>query len=469
MRLGYPAEPATLDPLGRGGGSTATRDILRPVLPALFRLGPGGRVEADLAASVPGPGDITIDPPSVRIELSEASWSDGEPITSADVRFSWERLLDGPTGYRYRDLSDVETPDARTVVLRFDRPVRRWWSLFSVDDMVLPEHAYSEAWRDGPTVSGGPFAVEGWTEGLEVRLRRNPRWRQVVPLAGIDVRFVPNDETRLQLLDRDELDLVWSEGETNMSARAGARGFELTDGPLDGTPGASSVFGPTWWELSLDPPALGPGLARAVVDASSPSLAAEILEADGRPLDGLPASFDGPGWAGTAPDAWAGRDDDPDPASGAFRLTFERGGTSGALATFLHFRLRGAGVTAELAGLQPDTFARDAVDPRTDPPPAVLRLRRGADAPDAASYLLGDPKVDGPIAESTGGLVEDGPILGLAGEAWVRATGALAGAAAVAPLVSARSTLIGDGVAGPRATGRADGPLWNAADWRAAS
>ena len=51
--------------------------------------------------------------------------------------------------------------------------MRRWWSLFSIDDMVLPEHAYSADWGRGPTVSGGPFEVDSWSDGLRVRLKRN--------------------------------------------------------------------------------------------------------------------------------------------------------------------------------------------------------------------------------------------------------------------------------------------------------
>jgi hypothetical protein len=37
---------------------------------------------------------------------------------------------------------------------------------FSIDDMVLPKHAFGEDWHLAPTVSGGPFELEERTEGL---------------------------------------------------------------------------------------------------------------------------------------------------------------------------------------------------------------------------------------------------------------------------------------------------------------
>ncbi|MEX2395241.1 MAG: ABC transporter substrate-binding protein, partial [Actinomycetota bacterium] len=280
VRLGYANEPPTLDPLGVGGGSAATRDILRPVLPALFTVDASLKPKPELAAAWPKASEIDFDPFTVTVRLKDASWSDGRPITSKDVRFSWTKLRDGPTGYRYRFLRDVSTPSDRTVVLEFDRPVRRWWSLFSVDDMVLPAHAYDETWsEEGPTVSGGPFAVDEWTEGLQVKLVRNERfWGDAAPLAGIDVMFVPDDESRLQLLERGDLDVVFSEGDVNIGRRAKARDLEPKRGPLDGSGGASNAFGPTWWELDLDPGQLKKPVALAIVAGTHPTLAAEIFE-----------------------------------------------------------------------------------------------------------------------------------------------------------------------------------------------
>src|SRR5439155_10242980 len=215
--------------------------------------------------------------------------------TAADVRFSWEKLRKGPTGYRYRYLKDVRVLGPRTLSLRFDRPVRRWWSLFSLDDMVLPAHAYSPRWKDGPTVSGGPFSFKSWTKGLKIQLVRNETYWDKAGVGSIDVFFVPEDETRLKLLDRRELDAFYAPGDVNIGRRAGAFGFRETSRALGTGPGASGAWASAWWELDLDPGRTGDAIAAAIGQAVDPALAAEIFEVSGQIADGIPRRFPAPG------------------------------------------------------------------------------------------------------------------------------------------------------------------------------
>ncbi len=478
MRFGYPSEPATLDPLGGGGSSAATRDILRPVLPALFRLNARLRPEPELAAAWPRAADIALDPFSVTLRLRSAAWSDGRPITAEDVRFSLDKLRTGPTGYRYRYLREIEARGPRVLTMHFDRPVRRWWALFSIDDFVLPTHAYSPSWAQRPTVSGGPFAVTEWTEGLRIRLVRNENyWGPKAVLGGIDVLFVPGDETRFQLLERGELDAFFSEGEVNIGRRARARGYVRTAGRLSGQEkGASGAWGPSWWELDLRPD-VGAGVARAIVEATDPALVAEILEDSAAPMDGIPAVF--PVRRGSIAGTWAGRGDLNEArglagAGGrrALEIAFPRS-SAGAIATLVHFRLRELGITVELVGLEEDAFERALDDGSAAP--AVLRVRRGADAPDAAAYGSsskepGSAPVDDFVegAETLGSRANLArPRVGLALESWQRAQDGLEQAATATPLARVRTWIVGrEGLYGPHALGALPGPFWNAQTWR---
>ncbi len=477
LRLGYPSEPPTLDPLGVGGSSAATRDILRPVLPALFRLNDRLRPEPELAAAWPAEADVRLDPFTVTVRLREANWSDGRPITAEDVRFSWERLKGGPTGYRYRFLRDVVVVDQRTFKLHFDRRVRRWWSLFSLDDMVLPAHAYSDEWAERPTVSGGPYSVREWTEGLKVSLVRNESyWGQKAVLAGIDVLFVPSDETRFQLMDRGELDAFVSDADINIGRRARARGYVPTDGALDGKKAATGAWGPSWWELDLRTD-VGTGVKSGIVEAVDPALIAEILEDTGAPMDGIPARFPVP--AGPIAGTWSGRGSVDEArqrvATGGdkdFSLAFPRSGAASTLANYMHFRLRELGITVELLGLDSDAFERTLDDGSYAA--ALVRLRRGADAPDTGSYTSDSrepgsadvaEQVEG--AETGGGPPNAARRVGVDGTAWSEVQDALEQQASATPLARVRTWIIGrGGLAGPRATGASPGPLWNAATWR---
>jgi hypothetical protein len=205
-------------------------------------------------------------------------------------------------------------------------------------------------------------------------------------------------------------------------------------------------------------------------------------------MEGIPPDFTAPRRRSAEP--WRGRGslkiarkvlDEGGVAAGRrraeFQLAYPSGGAAGALAGFLHFRLREIGITAELVGVEPDTFERDYVQERRAP--AVLRLRRGADAPDAGAYSAvslqpGSAAIDDQVVGAETGvdverLRTGAVVVGVNGDAWAAAQRALVKASTVAPLARTRSYLVGGaGVVGPRAVGAANGPMWNAAEWRIA-
>jgi hypothetical protein len=109
----------------------------------------------------------------------------------------------------------------------------------------------------------------------------------------------------------------------------------------------------------------------------------------------------------------------------------------------------------------------------------MLRLRRGADAPDAASYssapdLPGSAPVDDQVADAESQVSKErlvqGPVTGLAREPWAAVERGLVSASTAAPLASTRTWIVArDGVTGPHAVGAANGPLWNAGAWTMAA
>lgn len=460
------------------------------MLPGLFALDAHLRPRPELAAGWPGKRDVTTNPFTVTLHLRRAVWSDHRAITSADVRFSWQMLRSGPNGYRYRYLTDVQTPGPRTVRLRFEHPLRRWWALFSLDDMVLPAHAYSAAWRDGPTVSGGPFVFAGWTRGLKISLRRNPAYfGEKAHVSSIDVEFVPEDETRLKLLQRGELDAFFSPGDANMGRRAAAFGFPRAAEALDGGPATSGAWASAWWELDVDPARTGSEVAAAIGEAVDPALAAEIFEDSGQVADGIPRRFPAPGpradFGPALPGPWAGRGDagaarkalDAGPkgrvVNGGGTVTvsmaFDRDSGAAQIAGFVHFALLPLRIRTDLVGLQSPDLERLMAGPSA--PPAVVWLRRGADAPDASAYVFGrigaSETAGGDVtaAETSGGAVAK-PLTGLDPAGWAAAERDLAASHTVYPLVRSRDWVVGRDLAGPLATGTSAGPLWNAATWR---
>jgi ABC-type transport system substrate-binding protein len=74
-------------------------------------------------------GGISPDGNVITLTLrDDIVWSDGQPITSDDFAFTYEMIVDPnntvASTYPYDLIENLETPDARTVVMTFDEPFR---------------------------------------------------------------------------------------------------------------------------------------------------------------------------------------------------------------------------------------------------------------------------------------------------------------------------------------------------------
>jgi peptide/nickel transport system substrate-binding protein len=117
----------------------------------------------------------------------DARWSDGVPVTSEDVRFTFLAQKDprvGSTGIEIKDfIKDVEVVDPQTVRFHFTRTYP--YQLMDANDgHILPAHAWGripfEKWRttdfEKVLVTGGPFRVASHTPQQTLVLERDPSW-----------------------------------------------------------------------------------------------------------------------------------------------------------------------------------------------------------------------------------------------------------------------------------------------------
>jgi peptide/nickel transport system substrate-binding protein len=134
--------------------------------------------------------EVSPDKKTVTFKLIDAKWSDGQPITSKDVKYSLEVLgTDGLifSGYT-SNVTSVETPDDKTVVVHTSQPdARIVGGLFIY---MIPEHVYGKSTVKEltgsfqpplPLVGSGPFVVTEFEHGRIVRMEPNPHWRGPKP------------------------------------------------------------------------------------------------------------------------------------------------------------------------------------------------------------------------------------------------------------------------------------------------
>ena len=117
-------------------------------------------------------------------------WSDGEPITAEDVRFTWQAQTHPDVAwndaYLKDPIEDVEVVDPRTVVFHYNQ-VGPSQLADTVEGVILPKHAWGKLpfseWRTSSDfftenlVVSGPYTLESWTPQQEVVLVRNDRYR----------------------------------------------------------------------------------------------------------------------------------------------------------------------------------------------------------------------------------------------------------------------------------------------------
>ena len=172
----------------------------------------------------PAPGiaeswDVSDDKKTVTFHLVEgAKWSDGEPITSKDVKYSLE-VLGGEglifSGYT-SNVTSIETPDAQTAVIHTSQPdARIVGGLFIY---MLPEHVYGKVpvkklkgsyQPELPLVGSGPYLVTEFTRGRIVGMERNPNFRGDKPKYD-EIQFIKygNNDAVVRALKLGEIDTI---------------------------------------------------------------------------------------------------------------------------------------------------------------------------------------------------------------------------------------------------------------------
>ncbi len=119
--------PSILNPYLSGGVKEIEAASL--IIEPLARYDTTGTMVPWLVEDIPtlDNGGVAQDLSSITWVLREGlTWSDGAPLTSQDVRFTWEYCTAEGGGCaqreKFKDIADIETPDDRTVIIRFDGP-----------------------------------------------------------------------------------------------------------------------------------------------------------------------------------------------------------------------------------------------------------------------------------------------------------------------------------------------------------
>jgi peptide/nickel transport system substrate-binding protein len=157
--------------------------------------------------------------------VQNATFHDGTPVTSADVKFSWDEVFMVYGTYAatvgiYVD--HVETPDAHTVVFIMNQPFAPFITyLPSWFFTILPKHLYegtdirNNPYNNAP-VGAGPFKFAEWVRGDHLTFTRNENyfrkdeWGRSLPyLDKVVFKIIPDPTTMALAFERGEVDAIF--------------------------------------------------------------------------------------------------------------------------------------------------------------------------------------------------------------------------------------------------------------------
>jgi peptide/nickel transport system substrate-binding protein len=147
-------------------------------------------------------------------------WSDGTPLTSRDVAFSYRFVIDNkiPQYKSYFPFNPTfETPDDQTLIWTSEEPT------FALEvppwAYIVPEKVWEEydgqtlrdirAVEHVPAIGSGPFTLTDWKPGQGFTLERNEYfWGEEPEVDRIEFRVYSNQEAMIQALRNGEVDFA---------------------------------------------------------------------------------------------------------------------------------------------------------------------------------------------------------------------------------------------------------------------
>jgi peptide/nickel transport system substrate-binding protein len=211
LRVGWSSEPDTLNPLTTY--STEAQEVVQLVYDKLLGYGLDLKPQPELATGV----DTSADGLSLTFHLrTNAMWSDGQPVTSADVKYTYEEIHKDSLGQYSQWLTGlvgVDTPDANTAVARFDKPQAFDPGLIVP---ILPQHIWAsmsakqiQAFANDTPVGSGPFTLVEWKKGESITVARNPKFWGDPPIAAKVVWVLySNEDVMAQALKNGDVDVL---------------------------------------------------------------------------------------------------------------------------------------------------------------------------------------------------------------------------------------------------------------------
>ena len=123
----------------------------------------------------------------------DAGFTDGEPLTAADVAFTYNTVKSSSSVNDFTMLDFAEAADDTTVVFHMTRPFSIWPYTMAIVGIV-PEHAYDPTTYGANPIGSGRYELVQWDRGQQVILEANPDYYGEAPeIQRVVILFMEED------------------------------------------------------------------------------------------------------------------------------------------------------------------------------------------------------------------------------------------------------------------------------------
>lgn len=202
-----------------GQSSLAVSDLLGVMYLSMLSQDPNGTLSPQLAQSWTVNSNATQFTFNLRPNLK---WSDGQPLTSEDVVFTFHAFMSNPlldafngfiVGPLIQNVTAVSATQVRFTLYHSFAPFLQYAGLGKV---IVPQHIWSKVSNitnysnTANPVGDGPFVITNWSPGASViHYSPNPYYYGPKPkLAGIAVQILSSTSNIASLLETGSLDLA---------------------------------------------------------------------------------------------------------------------------------------------------------------------------------------------------------------------------------------------------------------------
>jgi peptide/nickel transport system substrate-binding protein len=180
---------------------------------ALVKHMPGKTFAPSLAESY----EIAPDYKSATFKLRpNIKFHDGKPVTTEDVKFTFEKYRGANAGILKEKTEKIETPDDRTVRFVFKSPFLDFLTIYgspsSGAGWIVPKAYYEQVGPNGfkqKPIGAGPYRFVRQQAGTEIEFEAfTEYWRKSPSVKTMIMKGVPEASTRLAGLQTGEIDVA---------------------------------------------------------------------------------------------------------------------------------------------------------------------------------------------------------------------------------------------------------------------